>query len=521
MQVSQEVFGQYRRKRLLIALAVAALVLILTLALRFFEEKSRIEQQSRTFAGNAIQRFDRLFSPLDVAASNTLGLVGLPCDEVRFPLIEKLAMLQTVRSIILVDKDIMYCSSIFGRIELPFSTLYPELAVNNQRMILSIDNHVLKGSPILLLWTPLDTDNHSGILQVINIEMISNYLLEPTLPWVERAILNVGSKSLEYGNQLLEQAMPSEDEVSYQETSLRYPFSITLFGPAPGRMALITVLPSQLPLALLLSLLTGYIVWLATANRMSLAWQISYGITTREFMVYCQPLINSHSGECDGIELLLRWHNPRQGWVPPDVFIPLAEQHNLIAPLTRFVLSEVVRQLPILPSFPTFHIAINVASGHFHDREIIDDLQKLWWPASPVPQLIVELTERDALPVVDQRVVSHLHKIGVKLAIDDFGTGHSSLSYLKTLSPDVLKIDKVFTAAIGTDAINATVTDMVISLAQRLNISLVAEGVETAEQAEYLREKGVDVLQGYFYARPMPLSDFPEWLNEYKSTLNR
>lgn len=517
MQVSQEVFGQYRRKRLLIALAVSALVLILTLSQRFFEEKSRIEKQSHTFAGNAIQRFDRLFSPLEVAASNTLRLVGLPCDEVRFPLIEKLAMLQTVRSIILVDKDILYCSSIFGHGATTFSSRYPELAVNNQRMMLSIDDRILKGSPILLLWTPQDTDNHAGILQVINIEMISNYLLEPTLPWVERAIINVAGKSLEYGSQRLEQTVPSNNEISYQEASLRYPFSITLFGPAPARLALIT-LPSQLPLALLLSLLTGYIIWLATANRMSLAWQISYGISTREFMVYCQPLINSRSRECDGIELLLRWHNPRQGWVPPDVFIPLAEQHNLIAALTRFVLSEVVRQLPMLPTSPNFHIAINVASGHFHESEIIDDLQELWWPASPRPQLIVELTERDALPLVDQRVVSHLHKIGVKLAIDDFGTGHSSLSYLKTLNPDVLKIDKVFTAAIGTDAINATVTDMVISLAQRLNISLVAEGVETAEQAEYLRERGVDVLQGYFYARPMPLGDFPEWLNQYKTT---
>ncbi|WP_338556335.1 EAL domain-containing protein [Erwinia sp. E_sp_B04_7] len=518
MQVSQEVFGQFRRKRLLIAVVVAALVLILTLTFRFMEEKGRIEQQSHLFAEKAIQRFDRLFSPLDVAASNTLGLVGLPCEQVRFPLIAKLATLQTVRSIILVDNDNMYCSSIFGASNLGFSESFPELAFNNERMTLSTDEHLLKGSPILLLWTPHDNRNRSGILQIINIEMMSNYLLEPSLPWVERAIFKVAGKSLEYGNPMIEEAFPSEDEVSYQKASMRYPFTITLFGPSPTRLALST-LPSQLPLALLLSLLMGYIVWLATANRMSLSWQISYGITAREFMVYCQPLINAKSGDCDGIELLLRWHNPRQGWIPPDVFIPMAERQNLIAPLTRFVLREVVRHLPQMPACPSFHIAINVAASHFHDREIIDDLQSLWWPANPVPQLIVELTERDSLPEVDQRVVSHLHKIGVKLAIDDFGTGHSSLSYLKTLSPDVLKIDKVFTAAIGTDAINATVTDMVISLAQRLNISLVAEGVETADQAAYLREKGVDVLQGYFYARPMPLGDFQQWLSDHKETL--
>ncbi len=100
----------------------------------------------------------------------------------------------------------------------------------------------------------------------------------------------------------------------------------------------------------------------------------------------------------------------------------------------------------------------------------------------------------------------------VKLAIDDFGTGNSSFSWLETLRPDVLKIDKSFTAAIGSDAVNSTVTDIIIALGQRLNIELVAEGVETQEQAKYLRRHGVHILQGYLYAQPMPLRDFPKWL---------
>ena len=98
------------------------------------------------------------------------------------------------------------------------------------------------------------------------------------------------------------------------------------------------------------------------------------------------------------------------------------------------------------------------------------------------------------------------------LAIDDFGTGHNSLSYLKGLNPDVLKIDQSFTAAIGTDAVNATVTDMIITLAQRLKLKLVVEGVETAEQIAYLRERQVEAVQGYYYARPLPIQDFPAWL---------
>ena len=125
---------------------------------------------------------------------------------------------------------------------------------------------------------------------------------------------------------------------------------------------------------------------------------------------------------------------------------------------------------------------------------------------------MIELTERDALLDADYRIVRELHRKGVKLAIDDFGTGNSSLSWLEKLHPDVLKIDQSFTTAIGTDAVNSTVTDMIIALGQRLNIELVAEGVETEEQARYLRRHGVPVLQGFFYARPMPLRDFPTWL---------
>ncbi|VFS06560.1 FOG: EAL domain [Enterobacter cancerogenus] len=133
-------------------------------------------------------------------------------------------------------------------------------------------------------------------------------------------------------------------------------------------------------------------------------------------------------------------------------------------------------------------------------------------PFAPIQQLVIELTERDALLDVDYRIVRELHRKGIKLAIDDFGTGSSSLSWLEKLHPDVLKIDKSFTTAIGTDAVNSTVTDIIIALGQRLNIELVAEGVETEEQSRYLRRHGVHILQGYLYARPMPLREFPTWL---------
>ncbi|MNR06916.1 putative cyclic-di-GMP phosphodiesterase AdrB [compost metagenome] len=175
---------------------------------------------------------------------------------------------------------------------------------------------------------------------------------------------------------------------------------------------------------------------------------------------------------------------------------------------------ETVRQIGYFPANKGFHIGINVAASHFRNGVLLQDLNRYWFSARPKQQLIVELTERDALLDVDYRIVRELHRKEVKLAIDDFGTGNSSLSWLEKLRPDVLKIDKSFTTALGTDAVNSTVTDIIIALGQRLNIKLVAEGVKTQEQARYLRHHGVNILQGFLYARPMPLKDFPQWLAE-------
>jgi EAL domain-containing protein (putative c-di-GMP-specific phosphodiesterase class I) len=286
------------------------------------------------------------------------------------------------------------------------------------------------------------------------------------------------------------------------------PFTINVSGPGASAIAL-NELPGELPLALILSLLMTGIAWLATAGRMSFSREISLGIAAREFTLWCQPLK-------DAFGKMLRRGDPAaleqsaRGNISPEVFIPIAEGYNLIVPLTRYVIAETARQLSLFPTINIF-TSINVAARHFADGELLRDLHKLWFSAYPVQQLVVELTERDVLQDGDHHMAEHLH-FRVQLAIDDFGTGNSSLSWLEKLRPDVLKIDKSFTSAIGIDSVNATVTDMIIALAHRLNIVTVAEGVETQEQEEYLRRHGVDILQGFYYARPMPVEDFPQWL---------
>lgn len=511
MQTAQRIIKGYRRRRFIVCAALALLVLILTLSLRFVAERNLNEQRLLDFNSRAITTLESILTPLDAVSDDVLKFVGASCEAVQFKLREHAARMQTVRSIALIKDGILYCSSIFGARNVPVNLLQPRLPAPTPLLLLSTDHSLLKGSPILVYWHPSASGSRDGVMEIVNIEMLTGLLLEPERPWVSRAILNVGDSHLEYGKGLLARVTVEEGLSSHEMISGQFPFSITTIGPSASDLAL-KKLPTQLPLALILSMLIGYITWLATANRMSFSWEINLGLASREFEVFCQPLLNARSQQCVGVELLLRWNNPRQGWISPDVFIPLAEQQNLIAPLTRFVMTEAVRHLDMFPPSRDFHIGLNVAASHFRDGEIIDDLRRYWFPAHAIQPLTLELTERDALPEVDHRIVRDLRRLGVALAIDDFGTGQSSLAYLETLNPNVLKIDKSFTAAIGTDAVNSTVTDIIISLAQRLGIDLVAEGVETQEQADYLSRHGVNVLQGFLFARPMPLKDFPRWL---------
>lgn len=516
MQKAQRIIRAYRRRRLILCVVLALLALILTLGIRYFSDRKQYQRDTTRYAAHAVETLDELLVPLDAARAALLPLVGMPCQQVHRQLREMAASLQTVRSIALINDGTLYCSSIFGERNVPVHQLQPHLPAPTPLMRLSRDRSLLKGSPVLIVWTPAIDNGTSGVLQSVNIEFISGLLLNPDPPVIEHVLFDVAGTHLEYGRGLVE-ALPTGDDLTrYEKPSSRYPFSVTLYGPSPGALALKN-LPSQLPLAVLLSLLIGYIAWLATARRMSFSWEINLGIANNEFEVYCQPLVSGKTGECTGVELLLRWNNPRLGPIAPDVFIPLAEQLRLINALTRYVLIKTVEQRHFFPASADFHIGVNIAASHFHQGVIIDDLKRYWYPSRPVQPLFLELTERDALPEVDYRVAHDLRQLGVKLAIDDFGTGQSSLSYLETLSPDVLKMDKRFTAAIGTDAVNSTVTDIIIAMARRLKIELVAEGVETEEQAAYLCRLGVPVLQGYLFAHPMPLEALPQWLEQRRA----
>ncbi len=513
MQTAHKIINNYRRKRIIVCMVLSLTTLVSTLIVGFISQRDLNKQTTAAFVSHAVDTLDKILQPLETGRDVVEPLIGLPCVEVNFLLRKQAASLQTVRSIGLIKDGILYCSSMFGNRDIPISLFQPLLPSDEPLLLLTTDQAMLKGSPVLIQWYPAPGKSQDGVMEIVNIDLIARMLLEPQLPIISDVNLSVGDKHLNYARQLSETLNIDSDDTVYQQASINFPFTITVNGPGATDLALRN-LPSQLPLAVIFSVLVGYIAWLATANRMSFTWEINLGLAAGEFELFCQPLIDAQDQQCVGVEILLRWNNPRQGWIAPDIFIPLAEKHNLIVPLTRYVLIETVSHLAMFPTVPGFHIGINVAASHFRDGILLHDLNRVWFSAQPSQQLVIELTERDALLEVDYTTVDELHQRGVKLAIDDFGTGSSSLAWLEKLNPEVLKIDKSFTAAIGTDAVNSAVTDIIIALAQRLNIELVAEGVETSDQASHLRRHGVEILQGFLYARPMPLRDFPQWLAE-------
>lgn len=514
MQTAQRIVRTYRRKRMVLCFIIAFAALVLILAVRFFATREEIRNDIQFAQQQAAATLDKILMPV---LKNELPaqFAGQSCENVQPALRLYIARQQILRAISLVLDGNLYCSSVLGALNTPIHQLHPQLPTSQPQVLLDEDRLLLKNTPVLLAWSPALSDEKRGVIQVVDIGLVTELIrAEHHYQWA-RMIINQGDRHYEDGVGMVDAMAPGPGQKIYTQPTQNPALSVSLITPSPSVLALRT-LPSQFPLALLVALVVGYAVWVGTASRMSFAWELNLGLAAREFALFCQPLLDASDGHCKGVEILLRWDNPRQGWISPEAFIPIAEQQHLVAQLTRYVMNETVQRLHLFPQEKRFHIAINVAAGHFRHGEIIQDVKKYWLAKRPRQQLLLELTERDSLAGRDCQYIPQLKSLGVMLAVDDFGTGHSSLQWLESLRPDVLKIDKIFTAAIGTDAVNSTVMDIIIALGHRLKIDLIAEGVETPPQAAYLRKRGVTTLQGYLYSHPMPIDDFPRWLENYE-----
>ena len=239
---------------------------------------------------------------------------------------------------------------------------------------------------------------------------------------------------------------------------------------------------------------------------------IERALAAGEFVPYYQPIVDIRSGQLRGAEVLVRWRKEDGSLVLPGAFIPLAESSGLIREMTRDLMRRVcVEAGSVIGSRPALKISFNFAGQLFGDESIVKDVRKIF-SGSPIKlsQVVLELTEREPIEnfTETRQVIAALQGLGVRIAIDDVGTGHSELSYMLKLGVDIIKIDKMFVDAIGTDRNSTTVVETLVDLAHNMRMDVVAEGVENFEQVVHLRELGIRSAQGYVFAPPLPGSAF-------------
>jgi len=234
----------------------------------------------------------------------------------------------------------------------------------------------------------------------------------------------------------------------------------------------------------------------------------------RRFEPVVQPIVDARTGACVGAEVLLRWVHPVRGLVSPVEFIDLAEATGLIVPISDLLVSKARDQLtPIARRHPDLYFSFNIAPAQLRDPQLAERLAQAFDETSlPVGRVLLEITERDAVDEDALRGLEALRARGMRLAIDDFGTGHSSLAALERLQVDRIKFDREFVRRIDQPGATLVVLDAMIALGQRLGTPVIAEGVETEAQWRWLAERGVEYLQGYLFARPMPIAEFARWL---------
>jgi diguanylate cyclase (GGDEF)-like protein len=295
--------------------------------------------------------------------------------------------------------------------------------------------------------------------------------------------------------------------------------SVGLTIPEPGSSAMVAV--QQADAAVYLAKRRGrgrvqlydHDLQVSIEERAELELALRQAIRNNELELHFQPVFDVQSGECWGAEALARWNRPGIGAVPPAVFIPVAERSALIFDLERWVLhtacERVVAWREADPDC-SLRIAVNISGRHLIDGGLLADLDAVLTVTGADPSMLeLELTETQLVEDLDwaSATLEEIRRRGVTIAIDDFGTGYSSMTYLRRLPVDTIKIDRSFIANATESGYDATIVDALLSIGKTLGVAVVAEGVETRAQFDYVRTRGVHRVQGYLLARPMPIPD--------------
>lgn len=272
-----------------------------------------------------------------------------------------------------------------------------------------------------------------------------------------------------------------------------------------GKTAVILI-----PLGVIFGVLLSFLLVFVVRRRASMPMMIRSALKQGKFHLLYQPVVELKTGQIVGAEALLRWDRGEHDPISPEHFIAVAEDAGLIRLVTERMLNLIVADAPsLVRTAPDFHIAVNFSAEDMYREDVVEELDRVVKQAGiDFTNLVIEATERSLVDIErTKKTIHRLRAAGARVAIDDFGTGYSSLGYLAQLEIDYLKIDKLFVQALGTDSATSQVAGRIIDMAQDLDLKIVAEGIETAQQEQLLTALQVDYGQGYYYGRPMHVDE--------------
>jgi diguanylate cyclase (GGDEF)-like protein/PAS domain S-box-containing protein len=260
-------------------------------------------------------------------------------------------------------------------------------------------------------------------------------------------------------------------------------------------------------------------------ERLEAEIQLKLAVQRGEFVLHYQPQIEIGSGRIVGVEALVRWQHPVHGLVPPAQFIPFAEESGIIEPIGEWVLRTACAQAAAWHEngLPAMRMAINVSARQFHDPALVSMVAQVLSEHGLAPeQLELEITESMSMrdPEESCRILAGFKALGISIAIDDFGTGYSNLAYLHQFPVSRIKLDRGFVSKLGWQSSSHAIVEAIVSMAHKLDLQVVAEGVETVEQRDQLLRYGCDVLQGYWFSRPVDAASFAGLLQENMTLVN-
>lgn len=446
------------------------------------------------------------------AARDLLPLAGQSCIDVNLALREQVTRRPFVRSTNLVWDNTIYCSSLFGDYHEKI-----DAGDYTQGQLLLMKGNLVTPDTALLVYRL--GEGKQGALSTLDGYHLSNVLR--MIGGKTVLLLQVGSSRLSADGQFHNDALPALPVAQSTLTSSRYAFSVEAgFPEGETWRYMSSEYPSLFSLLIFFGVVSGFIGHVLQKRSSSPSHEMQRALEAAEFVPYFQPVVHGDSKKWSGAEVLMRWNHPKEGLVRPDLFIPFAEHSGLIVPMTRSLMQQTAALLaPHSATFDApFHVGINITASHCKDLELVADCREFLAAFAPgAISLVLELTERELIEptAITLQLFEQLHELGVMIAIDDFGTGHSSLGYLRQFNVDFLKIDQSFVAMIGADALSRHILDTIIELSAKLDLGIVAEGVETEEQSDYLTAHGVNFLQGYLFGRPMSGADFINALSHH------